>query len=187
MDSWLNRLERCPTKSINFSFSLLFISLVGGLGNQHRHQQQQQHQHLLSPSPCSGLPSPCSALAFPSVPRSINVLLFYTSWIYYFLLIFDFSDFPCLIFFFWHFVRFFFPHFFFFFLFRGAVGVVRTSREAAQWRPRRMILIVVAKNRTWQSSLSTRLLLHVPPLFSLHFPFRILHNAHTHTCERILP
>lgn len=66
--------------------------------------------------------------------------------------------------------------FFFFFLFRGAVSVVRTQREAAQVRPRRMNLIVVAMNRTWQSNLSTRLL-HVPPLFSLHFPFRITHTS----------
>lgn len=70
--------------------------------------------------------------------------------------------------------------FFFFFLFRGAVSVVRTQREAARVRPRRMNLIVVAMNRTWQSNLSTRLL-HVPPLFSLHFPFRITHITHTHT------
>lgn len=116
MDSWLNRLERCPTKIINFS--LLFISLVGGLSNQ--------HQHLPSSSP--------STLLYPvflsaPLPRSINVLLFHTSWIYYFLLIFDFS---------FSMFEFFFGRFLFgiswdsfFFVFRGAVGVLQ--RKNTTW------------------------------------------------------
>lgn len=159
MDSWLNRLERCPTKIINFS--LLFISLVGGLSNQ--------HQHLPSSSP--------STLLYPvflsaPLPRSINVLLFHTSWIYYFLLIFDFS-FSMFEFFFGRFLfGISWDSFFLCFVAPSASYNARTQREATQVRPRKMNLIVVAMNRTWQSYLSSRLL-HVPPLFSLHFPFRI--------------